>query len=139
MKQAASGFLIGALVLLQACGQATRRIDLVSDITAADHGTKSVLGKSDAQLEAGSFYFSPSFMRGAAGQTLAIHLRNVSKIEHNFTIEGQGVNVELGPNQTASVLVTFPSSGALLFICSLHRYDGMAGELLVDDATPQPP
>jgi plastocyanin len=123
------------LVLASCAHDKTRRL---GDITIADHGTTTVAG-AEAAIKAGSFYFSPSFLRGEPGQRITLHVRNVSSIEHNFTIEEQGLAADIEAKQTVELNITFPSTGAVLFVCVLHRFNGMAGELLAGDATPQAP
>ena len=129
------GIVLGAV----ACrGDENTEIKL-GDVLFQDYGTRSVRGLGELTLDAGSFYFSPTFLRGGPGQEVTLHIRNVSSAHHNFAIEEQGINVDIEVDQEVDVKVRFPQSGALLFTCLFHRYDGMNGELLVGNATPKLP
>jgi plastocyanin len=100
--------------------------------SANDHGTKDFSGKTDGDVEMDDeFYFEPTVLKGAAGQTLSIKLENGGKLPHNFTLEAQSINQDVQPGQDATVSVTFPQSGVLEFFCRFHRSRGMIGELSV--------
>jgi plastocyanin len=99
---------------------------------ANDHGTKDFSGQTEADVEMDDeFYFEPTVLKGAAGQTLSIKLENGGKLPHNFTLEAQSINQDVQPGQDATVSVTFPQSGILEFFCRFHRSSGMIGELSV--------
>jgi plastocyanin len=118
------------MTLESGCNGMAKRMDLGNDITALDHGTRSVVGKKESSLDAGSFYFSPTVLQGRPGQAITLRIRNTSPIEHDFT-SNQGPSTALPAKATAAVQVTFPPSGTVLFVCMLHRYNGMAGQIVV--------
>lgn len=107
------------------------------DIPAANmKGTKSVAGAKTADLEAdtedGVNYFSPTVLTGTPGQEIKLTVENHSKtVEHNFTLEDQGLNVDLEPGANETVTITFPESGVLEFHCEYHVSSGMMGALNV--------
>jgi plastocyanin len=93
------------------------------------HGTKNVAGMSSLDVEMDDYYFSPTVIKGSPGQQLTLNFSNHGTTEHNFTITSQGLNKDVEPKKTASVKVTLPSSGTLVFYCKYHKTLGMAGEL----------
>lgn len=103
--------------------------------TANDHGTKDVSGQTDVSLELDNeendYYFSPTVLKGTAGQKVTIELENEGDTEHNFTLSDQGVNQNVDPGKKVEVTVTFPSSGTLVFECAFHAALGMRGALEV--------
>ena len=98
---------------------------------ANDHGSSDVAGESEARLEADDFYFEPTVLVGTAGQRLTIEVENEGSATHTFTIDEQGIDEELSPGGSATVTVTFPDSGQLVFYCRFHRGQGMLGALQV--------
>ena len=93
------------------------------------HGVKDVSGMSSLDVEMDDYYFSPTVIRGKPSQKLTLNFSNHGTVEHNFTITSQGLNKDVEPKKTASVQVTLPSSGVLVFYCKYHKTLGMAGEL----------
>ena len=93
------------------------------------HGTKDVSGMSSLDVEMDDYYFSPTVIHGTPGQKLTLNFSNHGTTEHNFTITSQGLNKDVQPKKTASVQVTLPHSGFLVFYCKYHKTLGMAGEL----------
>jgi len=99
--------------------------------SASDHGTKDVSGESKPEIEMYDFYFEPTVLTGKPGETVTLELKNKGKVEHNLTIDGQGVDQNVAAAEEAEVQVTFPKSGTVLFYCKFHRSQGMAGGLTV--------
>jgi predicted lipoprotein with Yx(FWY)xxD motif len=130
---------VGLLALLvAACGGGDDKKDVaLGNITASDHGTKDVSKDSTIELEVDSNYFEPTFLRGEPGQKLTVKLSNESSALHNFSVPSQAIDQDLQSKEDASIDVTFPQSGVLLFLCKYHTSAGMNGELLVGDAEPQ--
>ncbi len=106
--------------------------------TYADHGTMDARGKNDIDVEADSFYFRPTFINGTPGQTITLKVENESEAQHNISVTGQGIDQDVPAKGTVEVHVTVPESGAIRFFCKYHAGQGMNGELLAGDATPQP-
>ena len=142
--------LLGAVLtasLLAACGDdADNRREIagadlirLGDQVFADHGTVDARGRDELRMEAGLFYFEPTFVRGAPGQQLTLNVYNDDeKNDHTFMLPAQGIRRDIPPNQAERIEVTFPQSGVLLFFCAFHATQGMKGELLAGDASPQP-
>jgi plastocyanin len=93
------------------------------------HGVKDVSGMSSLEVEMDDYYFSPTVIKGKPGQKLTLDFSNHGTVEHNFTITSQGLNKDVEPKKTASVQVTLPKSGVLVFYCKYHKTLGMVGEL----------
>ena len=106
-------------------------------LTFADHGTKDMTGQAELDLEADDYYFAPTFLRGAPGQTLTLEIENESGTLHNFSIPEQHIDKDIPPKGKVKVDVTIPPSGAVHFWCKFHTALGMNGELLAGDAAPQ--
>jgi YVTN family beta-propeller protein len=109
----------------------------LGDLTFADHGTTEVTGQAEMDLEADDYYFAPTFLRGAPGQTLTLEIENESGTLHNFSIPEQHIDTDIPPKGKVKVAVTIPPSGAVHFLCKFHTALGMNGELLAGDAAPQ--
>lgn len=90
-----------------------------------------VAGKSSVDVVMQDDMFVPNVLTGTPGQTVTLKLDNTGMHEHNFTIESQKVDTDVESGETASVKVTFPSSGTLQFFCEYHKALGMTGSLEV--------
>jgi plastocyanin len=112
-------------------GSASPTSITIGNDTANDHGEASVTGKSSLEVEQDDFYFGPTVITGSSGQKLTVELKNEGTVAHTFTIPSMNVDVELQPDQTKDVQLTFPSSGFAEFYCRFHRSSGMVGELTV--------
>ena len=130
---------IAAAICLASCGgdddDESESVKL-GDQRVNDHGTENASGKTSIEVEADDFYFEPTFLRGQPGQKLTLKIENEGSAKHNITVAG--VDRDIDPGKELEVEITFPSNGVALFICKFHAAQGMAGELLVGDATPGP-
>jgi len=111
-------------------------ISLPGGIRATNHWSASVSGQGSAQIEASnggtSYFFSPTVLTGTAGQKLTVTVKNTGDTEHNFSIDSKSISKNIQPGQQATVTVTLPTSGSLVFYCVFHKSLGMAGELTAD-------
>jgi plastocyanin len=98
---------------------------------ANGHGSKVVAGKSSTELELDSYYFAPTVLLGKPGQAVTLELSNKGSVKHNFSIDSEHIDKNVGPGAKAEVSVTFPRSGILSFYCKYHQQMGMRGELKV--------
>jgi plastocyanin len=103
----------------------------IAGLDANNHGQKDVTGQSSVSIEADSYYFEPSVLKGAAGQKVTVTIENSSGTEHNFSIASQNINKDLDSHAKVTTSMTFPDSGVLSFFCEYHKSQGMAGGLLV--------
>jgi plastocyanin len=103
----------------------------IAGLPANNHGAADVTGKSSVSIQAASYYFQPSVLKGTPGQKLTLHVTNGSSTQHNLTIDAQHVNSDLDGHASVDVHVTMPASGVLSFWCEYHKGNGMVGGLLV--------
>jgi plastocyanin len=101
----------------------------VAGVTANNHGTKSVSGEAEVELD--DDYFNPTVLEGKAGDKVTLELKNEGQVEHNVSIDAQGIDKDLEAGEDAKVTVTIPQSGAISFYCKYHKSAGMAGALAV--------
>ena len=120
-----------------AAAQPDGQMITLGPLTFANHGTKDVTGQAELDLEAYTYYFAPTFLRGVPGQRLTLEVENDSETVHNLSIPEQHVDQDIPPKGTVKVEVTIPPSGAVRFFCKFHAPLGMNGELLAGDARPQ--
>jgi plastocyanin len=99
----------------------------VAGVSANDHGTKSV--SDEAEVELDDYYFKPTVLKGKPGSSVTLELKNEGSVEHNFTIDSQGIDKDLEAGKDAKVSVTIPKSGVVSFYCKYHKSMGMAGAL----------
>ena len=119
--------LAAAVLLLAGCGGDEGGGG--SGSAGGDSDQMNVAGKSSVEMEMDDDYFEPSALVGEPGQKLTIRLTNEGSKEHNFSIAGAGVDVDVAPGKEATVHVKFPSSGTVEFVCEYHEAAGMTGEL----------
>ncbi len=138
--------LVGLTFVIVACGDddeyrlpAGENTIFLGEQPFNDRGTKDLRGKKAFTMEADSFHFAPTFLRGNPGQSLTLDIKNQDQQNrHNFTLPQQQITRDIPPGGAERVRVTFPQSGVLLFFCTFHIENGMRGELLAGDAQPQP-
>lgn len=102
----------------------------IAGLTANNHGQKDVTGQSAVTIEADNYYFSPSVLKGSAGQKVTLTIDNSSGTQHNFSVDARNINKDVSSHSKVTATVTFPSSGVLSFYCSYHKSQGMVGGLL---------
>lgn len=103
----------------------------VDGVKANDHGTRSVVGEDSEDVELDDNYFAPTVLKGSAGQSFTVRLKNEGGTTHTFTIDEQNIDEELQPDEESTAQVTFPQSGQVIFYCRFHRGLGMFGALTV--------
>jgi len=92
-----------------------------------DKGTAAVKG-GKVELEADNFYFKKTFLKGKAGSTVSVKVKNEGTVAHTFTIDAQGIDKELQPGDSATVKVKIPKNGKPAnFYCRFHVDSGMQG------------
>lgn len=81
-----------------------------------------------------TFFFSPTVISGSPGQVIHVRVRNDDpmKVEHNFTLESQGISFDLAFGESHAVNITLPTSGIAIFSCSFHVHSPtQSGEFTV--------
>jgi plastocyanin len=138
MKRYAFLFLlVPAVVLAAGCGSSKSSspggsgstVPTTPTHSASSKGTMDVSGMSSVTLQMHNYFFSPKVLKGTASQKITVTLMNKGSVEHNFSVAGQHVNVNVAPGKTATAQVTFPKSGSVVFFCKIHRSLGMTGLL----------
>jgi plastocyanin len=99
----------------------------IAGLSANDHGSKQVSGKTEVELD--DYYFEPTVLKGKPGSKVTLELKNEGKVEHNFSIDAQHIDKDIDAGEGATVAVTIPQSGELSFYCKYHKNMGMAGAL----------
>jgi plastocyanin len=99
----------------------------IAGVSANDHGSKEVGGKTEIELD--DYYFEPTVLKGKPGSRVMLELKNESGTEHNFTVDAQNVDQDVEAGKSATVTVTIPQSGEISFYCKYHESMGMAGAL----------
>ena len=95
------------------------------------HGTARVADEGSIEMEMDEDYFEPSVLKGTPGATVAIELHNEGTRPHNFSVPGQGIDLQCGVRSRDEVKVTFPRSGVLVFSCKYTATSGMRGALVL--------
>lgn len=126
-----------AVVACSSDGEKATTLTL-GDLSVNDQGTKDVTGVSKVTIEADDFYFSPTFLKGTAGQTLTLEIENESNTLHNISGPSVSLDKDIPAKGKVEVNVTFAQSGVMLFRCKYHAGQGMNGELLTGAAAPGP-
>jgi plastocyanin len=111
--------LAGAL--LAACGGNDAGGGAARDNGEPSSGTTSTITMRDDE-------FVPSTATIAVGD---VDLVNEGETPHNFTIEGQGVDVDVDPGTTTTQSIDL-AAGTYTIFCAFHRSDGMQGSLTVE-------
>ena len=89
------------------------------------------------QIEAGSFNFSPDEIHVGKPGMLAIQIRNISGLAHNFTLKDPRgkilTSVDLVPGDNIKASVELSEPGVYPFYCdkTFHSTFGMNGKIIV--------
>ncbi len=78
----------------------------------------------------GPFRFQPAVLRFSLGETVEFTFVSESQ-SHTFTVDGLGINVEVGGAAVADFKFTFTQSGAYRVNCIPHQSLGMVGLITV--------
>lgn len=85
--------------------------------------------EADVQVSLNNYLFDPDPVEVSSGDVLAVRNAN-TKTPHTFTVVGQDVDLELGPQETETVEITL-EPGTYDLICRFHESLEMTGELVV--------
>jgi plastocyanin len=106
--------------------------------TVNDHGTTTLSGTA-LSLTQNDFYFSPTYVKAAAGATVTVNLKNSGTASHTFTIDALSVDQLVTPGQTATVTLRLPAGGTVAWYCKFHKASGMQGAFLLPGASQSGP
>ena len=113
-----------------ASGSSAAPVKLSGDVS--DHGKDDIAGDGSTpklSLEAGDTFFGPTYVKAAPNATVTVTVKNEGKLAHNFSVDGQSVDVDLAPGASKVVQVKLPADGGLRFYCSIHQGSGMQGAI----------
>jgi plastocyanin len=96
------------------------------------YGTDRVVDGGTLEMEMDEDYFEPSVLEGPPGATVTIELHNEGIRSHNFSVPGQGIDLQCGVRARDEVEVVFPRSGVLMFSCKYTATSGMRGAFTVE-------
>jgi plastocyanin len=122
--------IAGAAVLglvLAACSSSSSATPPATASSAGPAATTA--GPSAATLTQDNFTFSPTTLTVKSGSTISL-ANAATATAHNFTIDGQGVNVTNPPGTSQDVTLNL-QPGTYPFHCSFHVAQGMKGTLTV--------
>lgn len=85
----------------------------------SNKGVKSVK-KGKVTINENEFFFKSTFLKAKPGSNVAVKLRNKGDVPHTFTIPSLGIDTVLNAGKSATVDVTLPTDGALVFYCRFH-------------------
>ena len=132
MRRRAAFLLVGA-VLLASCSQdGTPQQGAREGETAAECSDVSSSGGAPAPLTMKDTFFEPFCL--AASSTQPLTLTNAGQALHNFSIEDQGVDIDVDPGEefTTDPLGDLVRPGTFRFVCKYHEAQGMVGTLTVE-------
>ncbi len=121
MKARVIGMVLAG-TLLAACSG-----DNSGEGTAAGDGGGSS-GVASSTITMRDDEFVPSETTVAVGD---IQLINEGESPHNFTVDGEGIDVDVDPGATVTQSIDL-AAGTYTIFCEFHRSQGMQGSLTVE-------
>ncbi len=124
--QKTSVLIVGLLLIMVGCAERELPVESVNA-----QGEKTIYIKAD------SYKFEPSKVAVTQGDIVVFTIRNISDIDHNFTIKDPGgevlKSVFLHAGKTEHITIAFPRNGTYSFYCALplHTEMGMKGGIEV--------
>jgi plastocyanin len=88
---------------------------------------QSKMGQFTLVIKGTAFHPDCLIVKGTQSSEVA----NKDSIQHNWTVTGTQINVDIGPHQTSRFEATGLSPGIYRFFCRFHRSLGMVGTLVV--------
>jgi plastocyanin len=126
--------LLMATLVLSACEGDEAGVDeeAQQDETPAECADVSAPEGASAPLTMSDNFFDPLCL--AVSSTQEITMTNTGVALHNFSIEDQGVDidVEAGAEETTGPVEELVRPGTFRFICKYHEAEGMVGTLVVE-------
>lgn len=120
----------------------TGLVILLTVVVVTSSGSLSVFAQSGVltqpmekmkaiEVELNDNYFNPKVITIPNGKTTTMILTNKGKVEHTFTVEKLGIDVEVQPGQTKTITVKPNQPGTYRLICRYHVRQGMVGQVVV--------
>jgi plastocyanin len=132
MRKAFVPMLLAALVLAGCNGNGDLETEAGDGETPAECSDVSSSEGAPAPLTMKDNFFEPLCL--VVSSTQEITLDNAGNTLHNFSIEDQGVDidVEAGSETSTGPLEDLVRPGTFRFICKYHEAEGMVGTLTVE-------
>ncbi len=122
-----TSYAVVLLLLLSGCAGHKREINV--------SGAKD--GPVDVEMKASNFAFDPGVISAQKGDTLVLHITDVSGETHNITVKdpsGKVIkNADIPARQTVTIEIPLPVAGVYPFYCDkpFHATFGMKGRIEV--------
>jgi plastocyanin len=132
MRKALVAMLMAALVLAGCNGNGDLETEAEDGETPAECSDVSSSEGAPAPLTMKDNFFEPLCL--VVSSTQEITLDNAGNTLHNFSIEDQGVDidVESGSETSTGPMEDLVRPGTFRFICKYHEAEGMVGTLTVE-------
>jgi len=127
LSKYAMGWVVGLLLLLSGCGGHKQTINVSAPPDQ----------KVNVEMKARNFAFDPAVVVARQGETLVLHVTDVSGETHNITVKDPAGKVlqrqDIPGHQTITMEVPLPTAGIYPFYCDkpLHSTLGMKGRIEV--------
>jgi plastocyanin len=123
---------MAGILLLAGCGDDQLDPEAQQEETPAECSDVSSSGGAPAPLTMKDTFFEPLCL--AMSSTQQITFTNAGQAVHNFSIEDQGVDidVEAGEELTTEPVGDLVRPGTFRFVCKYHEAQGMVGTLTVE-------
>jgi plastocyanin len=123
---------VAGLLILGACGDGQLDPEAQEDETPAECSDVSSSGGAPAPLTMKDNFFEPLCL--AMSSTQQLTFTNAGQAVHNFSIEDQGVSIDVpaGEEVTTDPVGDLMRPGTFRFVCSFHEAQGMVGTLTVE-------
>jgi plastocyanin len=123
----ASALLLGGITTAGASAPAKDKPPVKISGDVNNKGVGKVSGDS-VELEADDFYFEKTYIKGKPGTTVGVTIKNEGTTDHTFTLDAQGIDEQIAPDDSVDVDVKIPKNGKpALFYCRFHKSSGMQG------------
>lgn len=123
-----------AAAVLTGCGEDDAGLDeeAQEEQTPAECAEVSASQGAPAPLTMNDNFFEPLCL--AVSSTQSITMTNAGDNLHNFSVEDQGVDidVESGEELTTEPTENLFRAGTFRFVCKYHEADGMVGTIVVE-------
>jgi plastocyanin len=96
--------------------------------TVSDHGATPATG-SRLSIEAADLYFVPTCITQVPPGSATLVVHNRGQALHNVSIPNQGINKDVAPGKTITLLVKV-GGDPVQFFCKYHKTSGMVGALV---------
>jgi plastocyanin len=103
--------------------------ELVRYEATEDVRSQQVVALTVGRVAQGEPFFAPTILEGSPSQRVRLRISNTTPSSHNFTLEAEHISAAVAAGATIELTVQFPTSGALVFYCSVHSAEQHGGGL----------